>query len=660
MKFFRIFTLALAFALFSILVLGNLFPQTLRNWIKKDSIVLDINDTEIKKLSLLQMGDYAFNVVSRKNLYSPYERIVLVGSIVSKQDRSIPTDAVIEVEFQQNGQTLRSIDGKSSVKMNYNPDQKIWAALWYPENPNITGEITIIGRGYLNTPEKSLVIENKFYIDSSHNFQKLVKGISYLGISDKNLISKRSILSAQAKTVNWTYIPNWMNIISADGIMMLGGLTETYKDETTLERPWQKAKITETLGLADRIKQIGGTFAVWIKGLEVEGRRLEKVGYQPSILNTDKGYEKDLARVSLLDNERKKHIIQLLNQYLLDKSIDSAGISHIFQSRKNDVELFEQFMKELNLYLIDNLDKLSPEQKWDRFQQKLNDPIISSLFNKWKSYAYYDYLKSILKEVSHQKSIFYYANMEELIEFPDLISIVFNAGFDYITLNITGNFLDIENKISKLKNTPDFEKNFYRVILSYEVDIDDFENQDFEMSAIENYIHANMDLIHNSSRYFPAQGLMINGLFRIMPGRRGPYPSNAWMLGFGELLTEYQTSMKGYPLGSQYIISQNNPYSLTISLKNISQKRLDNIRIQFFPTKDKQDLDKYSTMVPGLKAGQQTNVTLNLNLSFSNSQFLEKKQFFGMRISWNKQNEAQINNGLLYLIDLNKNAKPNN
>lgn len=656
MKFFRSFSLILAMALFALLVIGNLIPQTVRNWIKKDSIILDIQDAEIKKLSLQQMGDYAFNVVPRKSLYSPYERIILVGSLVNKSDRTIPHNAVIEVEFLKDDQTLRNIDGKSRIKMAFDPDLKIWTAAWYPENPNLSGDIRIVARGFLNSPEKSLEIENRFYIDIRHNYKILPKGISYLGISDKNLISKRSILSAQAKTVNWNYIPNWMNIINADGVMMLGGLTETYRDDTTLERPWQKAKITEALALGDRIQQIGGVFSVWIKGLEVEGRRLEKVGYQPCIYLTEKGPDKDLARISLLDQARKSHITELLNQYIQDKSTTSVGLSHIFSTRKHDIELLEKFMEESGLELIDNLDRLSPEQKWDRFSQKLNDPSLSALFNKWKSYAYYDYLKSIISKVSHQKTLFYMANIEELFEFPELLAIVFNAGFDFVTLNISGDFEQINTKMNRLRQIPDFEVYFNRVVLSYEVDIDDFEKADFESSAIENYIYANLDMLYYTSRYYPAQGLMINGLFRIMPGRRGPYPSNAWMLGFGDLLTRFQSGVERRSLHLDYVVSETNPHQIQLNLQNTSQYKIEDIRLQFLPAKDQQDLEKYNRSLPDLKPGAQTNLSLSLNMSFSNSQFLEKKHFFGMRLSWKKPAESFENPGLLYLIDLKRSS----
>ncbi len=652
MKFLRTLSFIIALTVLAALILANIFPTNVRHWIKKDSISLDISDKNLNALSASEFEDHVFTVISEKSLYHPYERIIIYAAIIDKNTREVPKNSAIEVEFYHNNEIVRSIDGQTKIKLKYIADKKIWGAYWYPEDPNLLGDISMKARGYLNTPEKNLRTENKFYIDSRHSYKMIPKGLSFLGISDKNLISKRSILSAQAKSVTWTYIPSWMELLSADGIMMLGGLTETYKEDTSLERPWQKAKITETLALADKVQQNGGSFGVWIKTQEVEGRRLEKMGYSSSLKYEDRNYSKELSRVSILDKSRKQHIIEIMEQYANNNSVNYIGLSHIFQSKAHDLELFDNFLNEFHIVLDDDWNLMDTEQKLSRFLPRLKDGNFLKLFNDWKSYAFFDYLNSIHDSINTSKPLFYFAYAEELIEFPDLISIVFNAGMDFLVLNFTGDFTGIQQKIERLKNIADFQKYFDRIIISYEVDIDDFENPAYQMSAIENYINANLRIVLNSSKYYQAQGLMVNGLYRIMPGRRGPYPSNAWMLGFGELIYEYQDGIEKYPLSVSYYLDYTKNKSIYLTMKNISTEKLDNLRIQFYPTKDSQKMGKMSGNISSLSPGEQTNLVIKMDVEFTNSQFLEKKQFLGMRFIWNGQKMNGLNNSFVNLLDI--------
>jgi hypothetical protein len=71
--------------------------------------------------------------------------------------------------------------------------------------------------------------------------------------------------------------------VSADGVFMLGGITKSFNEHTSIDSPWDRDKISETSALAERVSGVNRDFGAWIKALELEGTYLEKIGYSPSL-----------------------------------------------------------------------------------------------------------------------------------------------------------------------------------------------------------------------------------------------------------------------------------------------------------------------------------------------------------------------------------------
>ena len=413
MKTLRIISYIALIIITASLVLGNIFYQQIRRVIDKNYLAIEMNEDNLSKFNNQKNPDYNLYVFTDKNVYSKYEKIKIFARIINKVDNSIPENSVMEVEFFRNGIKLNYLNGNSKIRLAYNESNKVWVGYWYPQISDLSGNIDITAHAYLDDPETSLESKNIFYI-SEENFKfSLKKGMAFMGIESQERISKRNILSAEGKEVDWNYIPEWLNFISADGILMLGGITKTFQEDINMESPWDNDKVNESVILAERLKQKGKNFGVWIRGLKVEGIYEKKMGYTPSLSIKDDKYFENSSAISILDENRKKNIIKLFTTFMENDNISYIGISDVFTLPDEGIELIDRFIQEFQINVPENWSSLDFDGRFKYFFSKIADKQNYSNFIEWKKYINADYLRDIIDKSGHKKPVFYYVDFHE-------------------------------------------------------------------------------------------------------------------------------------------------------------------------------------------------------------------------------------------------------
>ncbi|OHD62017.1 MAG: hypothetical protein A2014_08765 [Spirochaetes bacterium GWF1_49_6] len=647
-RILRIVTSALAGLFIIILALGNIFYEDFRNIFLNKYIEIDLKSGELDNLKLKEDPDYDFIIYPRKDTYFPYERILIYARIIGKSDKTVPSDAVVEVEFYNNGLPLSDIQGRTSIKLVYNFEQQAWVGIWYPKDTSLKGNVLMKAKGFLNIPRPPLECYNKFYIEEKTPAFSIPKGLSVIGIDTIDLVSPRSILSPEGKVVDWNEIPRWVDFVSADGIFMLGGVTATYDERTSLDNPWMNEKVSESLSLADKIKQKGGKFGVWIKALKLEGSYLESIGYMPSWYLLNNKQNKSDSVVSLNDENRKRQIISLFSSFMNNGSVAYVGLSHMFNPHNYDIELFDLFVKEFHVAVPPSWDSMQEVYKFKYFVDKMIDAGFAENFWHWKNYVLADYIKDIINKSGHSKPVFYYAYVDEIMDNPEIIQVLFNSGVDFIVLNFNVNFRDIAATLDKLRNISDITQYFNRIMISYEINFSNLDLMGFEISAIENYITANLQIAKYGSKYMNVQGLFINDLFKAMSGNRGTYSPAEWMLGVGKAIYEFKLLNQNSPLRIdsflKYDAADSNKIELDFRIANISTTTVYNIYIHLLPVLSIENIQDKNQNISSLAPGKEATIKIPITVKNDESQLKKKKQFVGIRISWSGSAEISGEN----------------
>jgi hypothetical protein len=267
------------------------------------------------------------------------------------------------------------------------------------------------------------------------------------------------------------------------------------------------------------------------------------------------------------------------------------------------------------------------------------------LFQKfviWKQYYISKYLKDIIDSTPHNKPVFYYVDYKEVMANPELISIVLNSGVDFIVMNFNMTYDKIYENMSDLSKIGKIANFFNRVIISYFIDYKNTDVSGSEVSAIENFVYANLQLAKYGSDTLNANGIMINDLYKAMYGNRGPYQPYEWMLGIGETIYQFKNINKYIPVDIQSYAPQNVSYGDTFKMRfniiNTSSKAVENFKIDFLPSFPGKPVQKNNT-ISTIPSGKEIELNVDMVTETNASKFVRKKSHIGIRVSWLENSE---------------------
>jgi len=185
-------------------------------------------------------------------------------------------------------------------------------------------------------------------------------------------------------------------------------------------------------------------------------------------------------------------------------------------------------------------------------------------------------------------------------------------------------------------------------MISYEINFSNLDLMGFEISAIENYITANLQIAKYGSKYMNVQGLFINDLFKAMSGNRGTYSPAEWMLGVGKAIYEFKLLNQNSPLRIdsflKYDAADSNKIELDFRIANISTTTVYNIYIHLLPVLSIENIQDKNQNISSLAPGKEATIKIPITVKNDESQLKKKKQFVGIRISWSGSAEISGEN----------------
>ncbi len=653
MKTSRILSFAVLGVLAALLVLGNVFHSVIRELLESSTMPLDFQESQLSRFQRVQNPDYTLAVSTDKAVYNKYERILVIAKMTRKGNTNAENRSVIEVEFSSEGRRIKSLTGQSKTRLIYDPERQIWTGAWYPETSDISGNIELDATGYPDTPEAGVRDKSGFYISELSPKFKLKKGVSFIGIDSLERISKRNILASDAREADWNAIGDWLNFLSADGVLMLGGVTKTFEESVSADSPWDNDKINESLVLADRIRQRGRHFGVWMKALRVEGIYLKKMGYSPSLSFSDGRLNEEQSAISLLDDNRKKRLERLYATYLNNDNVSYVGFSDLFLDASQGFELAEIFVQENQIPVPGNWRDMDENSRRNHVADLFRNREILQQFNRWKQYYTAQYLKSLIDSSPRRKPVFYSLSYEEAVSNPDLVSIILNAGVDFLVMNFVMPYDRILANLQAISGQPKISAHFNRIIVSFSIDYNNADLPGSDVSAIENFVNANLQIVKFGSDTLNANGILINDLYRAMFGKRGPYTPYEWMMGIGETIYRFKTIMQYVPLEihcyAPQTVAYGEKFPLRFTVVNTSPKTVENFKLDFLPVFPGKPSGKNLTL-PAIPPGREMELLLDIQTDSNASQFVRKKSFLGVRVSWLESREWGGNSASSFLL----------
>ncbi|MGC8764586.1 MAG: hypothetical protein ACP5QT_01705 [Brevinematia bacterium] len=644
MKIFRIVSVILLTFITAFLVLGNVFHKNIRRYVDGSYVELELNNEMMNGFEKLKKGnaDFLLYVYTDKKVYRNLEKITIVARIERKSPRELVEGAKLKVSlYDKAGNIIRNIDGSDSVLLVYDKKNKLWKGNFFPINTGLAGEIKIEVTAYIDTPEASVSTIYSVFVERSNSLYVLPKGLSFMGINSIERISKRIILSLYGKEVDWTYIPEWLNTISADGVLMNVGLTTSFQEEITMTSPWNREKLAESDALAERLSQRGMSFAGYIKALKIEGAYVDKIGYNPSFNLTADGFSEG-GCVSLLDENRKNSLMKLFVSLIQNKNYTYVGLSDLYLYNGEGIELCEVFFRDIQ-FASSEWEDLDFTNKIKFFSEKLRNKELLEVFERWKKYYIAGYIREIVEASGHTKPVFYYVDYENLKKDSSLIDVLLNSGVDFVVVNFNIPYFDLLKEINALRN--DYLSLYAdKLIFSYEIDYKkNLESSSLKQGGIEVYFNLYVTAIKEMSRKFNVKGIMINDLYNVMSGKRGPYSPLEWMFGVGKIIYNFKSINSKMALDIDYYFPINIEYEkefgVYFKMKNLSDRVVRNLKVDFID--DDGNVISKENLSGELKTGDFQEKNFNLLIKERDKSMMKDSHLIGIKLSWEEKTEKE-------------------
>ncbi|MCX7820330.1 MAG: hypothetical protein N2258_01480 [Brevinematales bacterium] len=643
MKFVRYISIALLFMIVVLLVLSNIFYRDLRKYFDSSYVEIELNDELINDLEKSKKGNADFLLYSKtdKKLYSKYEKILVIAKIIRKKDREVVRNAKIEaILYDRNGNIVKSIDNNDKVSLTYDEKNDLWKGYFFPLNTDIDGELKLEIKAYPDSPEAPVSVYNYISFIANNKNYKIDKNMALIGINSIERISKRIIISLNGKEVDWNYIPEWVDILSADGVFMNVGITPSFQEDINASSPWNREKINESDILAEKLNQRGKKFAGYIKAFKVEGAYIDKIGYMSSYSLTENGFSEGGA-ISYSDENRKSSIQKLFALMMQNKNYNFIGFSDFFPEYGDGLELCDLFFKELQIEVPAEWKDWDITNKLKYFSEKLKNKDFLTVFERWKRYYLVSVMKEIIEKSGKNKPVFYYIDYESLKKNPEILDVLSAASIDFFVVNFALPYYDLAKEIRNLRQTFISEYSD-RLIFSYEIDYKkNLEFQDVKASGIDFYWSAYFNSIKEMSKKSNLKGLIINDLYNAMSGKRGPYSPLEWMFGIGNIFYEFKKMNSMISLAINYYLPANIEYNkefyILFNFKNFSPNDIKNVKLDLIDY-DGNVLAR-ETLVKELKSGNIEEARLPVTLNIKTEKMVKNSEVVGLRFSWEEKTE---------------------
>ena len=440
---------------------------------------------------------------------------------------------------------------------------------------------------------------------------------------------------------DWRAMFDWCEFMGADTLWFRGAATQAYTVVLTMQQPFAQADLDAIPLVAAEAHRRGVKFGAWAMAYNTLPRRSNaaKPPYRyAQDISRSTGEIRETSFVSLLDEDRPKHLAAFFKAMQEDPNVDYIGLDYMRTER--DYGLTDDFARKMPVKLPDDWAEMDQGARWKYVARRVEPPGYQEhpeFYEAWNWYRAHlgaQLVARIISKSQVKKPVWVFALSWKHGE---------QHGQDPIMLTDAGVTM-LAQMLYQTESRQHFEimlKDWPRYVHVGQANIlcgdqvDDHWHQ--KMGPGELYkrmIEAHEQFIEGGH----TQGGFWHDISRAaVRGTLGPYPGSEWALAGGAAFSKIRETWGVYPIKANLVAPAKapvkTPFRAQLNIENIGEKPVRRIKVKPMTTVDVQVERSQPTEVASLGPGQILTIPFSVRIARKNP--VRKHRFMtAFRITW--------------------------
>lgn len=514
-----------------------------------------------------------------------------------------------------------TIGKKWSVKLKYNGKDDSWQGKWPVPWNAPEGEYRVKIWLSPKLKKKVRLRECRFFI-SRREPRELTPGLCVMTMENMRPLKTMRVKGPNGETGDWRKLLDWVEFSGANTFWYMAGQTSAYQERLSEDFPWNLGNLDHIDDLAKEAKKRNIDFGYWVQCYLTLGPPKYRPNYEYGwdYKNNPRGCI--LTRgISIRDNKRIEDIVRFIKRLNNIEGIDYVGLDYI-RAAGSGFELVDEFVKEMEVELPEKWEEFSQRERMDWLgriverTQGRDIPLIDQ-WNWWRARQVAIILKRIKEEAGLNKPLW-----------------MFNLGWergwqhgqDAVMMNDAGaDIIAVMLYESDLEQLDRFVEDWHNYLKKGDANLivgDDYDwplhQYTMNPAGPEDFYQRTLKAMKNIYGDGPVSGLFTHDLARALWGRRGPYPSQEWIVAGASCFSRLREEWKIIPIHSEIEIPKRVPFdtefTANVAVKNCSLSNVKKIGISILPQTGIKVISQSGGEIESLGSGETKRVEFKLRI----------------------------------------------
>jgi len=470
--------------------------------------------------------------------------------------------------------------------------------------------------------KKKMRLRGGRFLITSRRPRALTPGLCVMTMENMRPLKTMRVKGPDGEVGNWRKIFDWVEFSGANTFWYMAGQTSAYEKKLPDDFPWNVENLDFIDDLAKEAGKRNIDFGYWVQCYHTIGPRKYRADYEYGWdYRNDIGMSIPTRGISIRDKKRIEDIISFIKRLNSIEEVDYVGLDYV-RTAGSGLELVDEFVREMEVEVPERWEQFSQAERMDWLgkiveRTKERDIPLIDQWNWWRARQMALILKRIKEETALAKPLWMFnLTWEKGWQHGQDVVMMNDAGADIIALMLYESDLEqLDRLIVDWKGYVKKEDTNLIVGDDYDWPLHQYT---LNPAGPEDFYRRTLKAMNNIYGDGPVSGLFTHDLARALWGRKGPYPTEEWILAGASCFSRLREEWKIIPIHTEIEIPKkvplNTQFAAKVVVNNFGSLETKKIEVSLLPQKGIKVVSQNRREIESLAPGETQRVEFKLKI----------------------------------------------